>query len=89
MDAKRFPERLKAIYDAVDELEAMFLGRHFTPDGHMVGSLGEALASHHYGVVLAGASTECHDRICGDRRVQVKATQVGKVATSSEPEHLQ
>jgi hypothetical protein len=54
----------------------------------MVGSIGEALASYHYGVVLAGASAECHDGIFGDRQVQVKATQVGKVAISSEPEHL-
>lgn len=88
MDAKRFPELLKFIYDAVDELEAMFPGRHFTPDGHMVGSLGEALASHHYGVELASASNECHDGVCGDRQVQVKATQGTKVAISSEPEHL-
>jgi hypothetical protein len=88
MDSKRFPELLKAIYDAVDGLEEMFPGRHFTPDGHMIGSIGEALASYHYGVVLAGASAECHDGVCGDREVQVKATQVGKVAISSEPEHL-
>ena len=88
MDVKRFPELLKAIYDAVDGLEAMFPGRHFTPDGHMVGSIGEALAAHHYGVVLAGASNECHDGACGDRQVQVKATQGNRVAISSEPEHL-
>ncbi len=88
MDAKRFPELLKAIYDAVDELEAMFPGRHFTPDGHMVGSIGEALASHHYGLVLASASNECHDGVCGDRQVQVKATQGTRVAITSEPEHL-
>jgi hypothetical protein len=30
----------------------MFPGRHFTPDGHMVGSFGEALAAHHYGIEL-------------------------------------
>jgi len=88
MDAKRFPELLEAIYDAVDGLEEMFPGRHFTPDGHMVGSIGEALAAHHYGLVLADASAECHDGVCGERQVQVKATQVGKVAISSEPQHL-
>jgi hypothetical protein len=88
MDSKRFPELLKAIYDAVDGLETMFPGRHFTPDGHMVGSLGEALAAFHYGVVLAGASNECHDGVCGTRQVQVKATQGAKIAMSSQPEHL-
>jgi len=88
MDTTRFPQILKAIYDAVDELEAMFPGRHFTPDGHLVGSLGEALASHHYGVELFEASAHCHDGVCGDIRVQVKATQGAQIALSSEPEHL-
>jgi integrase len=35
-------------YCLIDELEAMFKGRHFTPDGHTVGSIGEAIAAHHY-----------------------------------------
>jgi hypothetical protein len=72
----------------VDELERMFPGRHFTPDGHLVGSLGEAMASFHYGITLDSASTECHDGTCGELRVQVKATQGNRVALSSEPEHL-
>ncbi|HRZ59074.1 MAG TPA: hypothetical protein P5163_00650 [Rubrivivax sp.] len=80
---------MKTIYDAVDELERMFPGRHFTPDGHLVGSLGEALAAFHYGIELLPASAARHDGTCQGRQVQVKATQ-GKrgVALSSEPEHL-
>lgn len=88
MDLARFPQLLRSIYDAVDQLEAMFPGRHFTPDGHMVGSLGEALAAHYYGVELYVASSECHDGSCDGRMVQVKATQGNGVALSSEPEHL-
>src|SRR5258706_2752487 len=88
MDKTRFPQLLQAIYDAVDELEAMFPGRHFTPDGHLVGSLGEALASFHYGVELSPASAQCHDGKCGERNVQFKATQGDRIAMSSEPEHL-
>lgn len=88
MDIKRFPQLLRAIYDAVDELEAMFPGRHFTPDGHMVGSLGEALARYHYSIELAGASAYCHDGTCNGRQVQIKATQGARIAMSSEPEHL-
>jgi hypothetical protein len=88
MDEERFPQLLRAIYEAVDALEAMFPGRHFTPDGHMVGSIGEALAAHHYGVVLSTASSLCHDGACGGRQVQVKATQGNRVAISGEPEHL-
>ena len=88
MDKQRFPLLLRKIYEAVDELEKMFPGRHFTPDGHLVGSLGEALASYHYGIVLSDASTKCHDGKCGGRQVQVKATQGDRVALSSEPQHL-
>ncbi|MEY3457412.1 MAG: hypothetical protein RL215_569 [Planctomycetota bacterium] len=44
MDLVRFPQLLRDIYAAVDELERMFPGRHFTPDGHMVGSIGEAFS---------------------------------------------
>ncbi len=89
MDKQRFPKLLRAIYEAVDELEAMFPGRHFTPDGHMVGSLGEALAQHHYRIELAGSSAYCHDGTCDGRQVQIKATQGTRgVALSSEPEHL-
>ena len=86
MDTHMFPKLLRSIYDAVDALEAMFPGRHFTPDGHMVGSLGEALAAHHYGIQLSHASSQCHDGVCESRQVQVKATQGNRVAISSEPE---
>jgi hypothetical protein len=75
VDTARFPQLVAALYEVVAELEAMFPGRHFTPDGHLVGSIGEALASYHYGVTLSSASTECHDGECEGRSVQVKATQ--------------
>lgn len=88
IDKHKFPILLRAIYDAVDGLEAMFPGRHFTPDGHMVGSLGEALANYHYRVDLSGASAYCHDGACDGKQVQIKATQGTRIALSSEPEHL-
>src|SRR5262245_63415335 len=66
----------------------MFHGRHFTPDGHMVGSLGEALARYHYRIELAAASLYCHDGTCDGKQVQIKATQGKRIALSSEPEHL-
>lgn len=88
MNKQRFPQLICAIYNAVDELERMFPGRHFTPDGHMVGSLGEALAQYYYQVQLSAASAFCHDGRCDGRNVQIKATQGKRVALSSEPEHL-
>ena len=89
MDKARFPQLLSAIYDAVDALEEMFPGRHFTPDGHLVGSLGEALAAYHYGIELSAASSHRHDGTCNALNVQIKATQGDRgVALSSEPDHL-
>lgn len=88
MDKTRFPQLLKAIYDAADELVEMFPGRHFTPDGHMIGSIGEALAEYHYDVKLHPPSNKVHDGECNGVQVQVKATQVERVAISSCPEHL-
>jgi hypothetical protein len=88
MDEARFPEIVRSIYSSVAELERMFPGRKFTPDGHMVGSLGEAYAAHHYGIELHGASFECHDGTCDGKNIQVKATQGNRVAVTAEPEHL-
>ncbi len=89
MDAERLPFIIREIYKCVAELEAMFPGRHFTPDGHMVGSIGEAIAAHYYGFdELFVASKLSHDGRVGDRLVQVKATQKKGIAISSEPQHL-
>ena len=80
---------MRKIYRIVGELEQLFPGRRFTPDGHLVGSIGEVLAQHMYDLKLFTASHETHD---AESRsgvlVQIKATQVKSVALSSEPSHL-
>ena len=63
-------------------------GRHFTPDGHMVGSIGEAIAKHYYGVNLYSASHEAHDGEVHDLPVQVKATQRNNISITTEPDQL-
>ena len=88
MNEKRFPQIVSAIYELADELEKMFPGRHFTPDGHMVGSIGEALAEFYYGIALSPASAHCHDGVCNGVNVQVKTTQTERIAISSKPDHL-
>lgn len=88
MDTTRFPELIQSIYGAVDELESMFPGRHFTPDGHMVGSIGESIAGHYYGVKLHSASHEGHDGEAAGWQVQVKITQRKSIAITSAPEQL-
>jgi hypothetical protein len=86
----RLAELIRSIYDIVSELEQLAPGRKLTPDGHMVGSIGEIWAAYQYGLVLLPNSTAVHDAESLDgRKVQVKTTQGSSVATYLEqPEHL-
>jgi hypothetical protein len=88
MDRERFPELIVDLYQIIGELENMFPGRHFTPDGHLVGSLGECLAAHHYGLELTTASSKGYDAFANGRKVEIKATQGKRVALRSCPRHL-
>jgi hypothetical protein len=88
MNEAEFPVLIRELYAIVGRLTAMFPGRHFTPDGHLVGSIGEALAKHYYGVQLVPASTQGYDGTRGGKKVEVKVTQGAAVALSSSPEHL-
>lgn len=90
MNEQRFPELVKELYRVVDELEKMFPGRSFTPDGHMVGSIGEAVVGHHYGVSLCPASNKgCDGTAVDGRRVEIKATQGKSFALRPDcPDHL-
>ncbi|KXO97511.1 hypothetical protein HWD35_19225 [Tsukamurella tyrosinosolvens] len=56
-------------------------GRRFTPDGHLVGTLGEVLAASKYGLTLAPPSTKGYDAVDRDgRKVEIKATYGTSVA---------
>jgi hypothetical protein len=48
----KLPEPVAAIYKAVEQLEAAYPGRKFTPDGHLVGSIGEVVAAEALGLTL-------------------------------------
>ena len=87
MDSVRFPALIAQLYEVVSELEAMFQ-RPFTPDGHMVGSIGEALAAHFYGLTLTPCSTKGCDATLGEKRIEIKATQGSRIAFRCAPEHL-
>jgi len=39
---------VKQLYKIVKEFERLFPERRFTPDGHLVGSIGEVIAKHRY-----------------------------------------
>lgn len=88
MDHQRFKQLIGQLYGTVRELEAMFPGRHFTPDGHMVGSIGECLVADAYDLELETASNPGFDaRTREGKRVEIKATQAKSVAFRSCPEH--
>lgn len=52
IDHDKFRALVEQLYATVNELEDIFPGRHFTPDGHMVGSLGECLVADAYNLEL-------------------------------------
>ncbi|MGA2404658.1 MAG: hypothetical protein ABSG91_23635 [Syntrophobacteraceae bacterium] len=87
---ERVPTLLAQLYAIVDELEASFDGRKFTPDGHLIGSIGEVIAAYMYGLSLLPSSSKDHDAETKDGRlVQIKFT-VGTKSFSAygQPDHL-
>lgn len=74
-------EKIRKIYSVVAELAELFPGRRFTPDGHMVGSLGEAIGAIEYGIKLyPNVGHPAVDGRVGNREVQIKTTQGKEVA---------
>jgi hypothetical protein len=68
------PPAVARIYEAVEELEARYPGRKFTPDGHLVGSIGEVIAAEALGLTLHPASHSGHDAYDDAGDVQIKMT---------------
>lgn len=88
IDHDKFRALVKQLYTTVNELEAMFPDRHFTPDGHMVGSLGECLVADAYNLDLKTASNKGYDAVTeSGLEVEIKATQSNSVAFRGQPQH--
>lgn len=87
--AQSLRETIKELYRIVKRLEDTYPGRHFTPDGHLVGSLGEVYAAERYGLKLFEASHPVHDaETANGKLVQIKATQGSRVALNDCPDWL-
>ena len=87
IDHQKFQSLVKDLYTTVNELELMFPGRHFTPDGHMVGSIGECLVADAYNLQLMTASNKGFDAISpSGQEVEIKATQSNSAAFRHEPQ---
>jgi hypothetical protein len=68
------PPPVAKIYEAVADLEARYPGRKFTPDGHLIGSLGEVIAAEVLKLTLHPASHPEHDAFDDGGNVQIKMT---------------
>ena len=80
IDALAVLRLVPELFQITKALEAAAPGRHFTPDGHLVGCIGEAVAAARYGLELTTASTkgvDAHHKASG-RSVEIKATVEGK-----------
>ena len=76
----KLPGPVAAIYKAVAELEAAYPGRKFTPDGHLVGSIGEVVAAEALGLKLYPSSHPGHDGFDDAGDVQIKMTAGKSIA---------
>lgn len=89
MAPTRVPGLVKNLYQIVSQLQSIFPGRPFTPDGHMVGSLGECLAALQYDITLMKPSNGGYDAITpANQKVEIKTTQGKSVAFRSGPEFV-
>lgn len=68
------PAPVAKIYEAVEELSALYPDRPFTPDGHLVGSIGEVIAAEALGLTLYPPSQPGHDAYDNSGDVQIKLT---------------
>lgn len=84
----KIKQQVQRLVEIVAQLEAEFPGRHFTLDGHLVGSIGEVMAAYYYGIELYAASTEIHDGEVDGKKVQIKITQQDNIVINHEPEYL-
>ena len=81
-------QQVQRLVEIVAQLEAEFSGRHFTLDGHLVGSIGEVMAAYYYGIELYAASTEIHDGEVDGKKVQIKISQQDNIVINHEPDYL-
>lgn len=77
MKRVKLPPEVAAIYLAVKALQKRYVkyGRKFTPDGHLVGSIGEVIAAEALGLTLhktGRPGVDAYDANGGD--VQIKMT---------------
>ena len=69
-------EKIRQLYQIIDDLEAAYPEKHFTLDGILIGNLGEVYAAEKYGLKLLPEATKTHDAVTADGKyVQIRVTQ--------------
>ena len=84
----KLPKPVASIYRAVEELSAAYPGRKFTPDGHLVGSIGEVVAAEALGLTLHPGSHPGHDAYNANGNVQIKMRAGKSIAMYATCERL-
>ena len=82
---------IPSLFKLVKELNEEFASeqRKFTPDGHMVGSIGEVVAAYAFDLELLPVNTKNHDaRMADGRLVQIKLTGSRSIGLRGSPNHL-
>lgn len=76
-------DAVKSIFESCSLLSET-TGRPFSPDGHLVGSLGEVIAADLLGLTLMSPSNAGYDATDADgRRVEIKTTTAAAVGLSA------
>ena len=91
MDTADFKKKISQIYEISNELGRAFNIDKCTPDGHLLGAIGQIAAKIAYGLEF-GSEKDEHNCTWSDgsRRinVQVRCTGRNNIALRQEPEHL-
>lgn len=85
----QIPPLIAEIYKAVRKLNRLFPGRPFTPDGHLVGSIGEVVAAYVYGLDLAKCSSTGYDATKDGVRVEIKLTSGDQINISEQDSYAE
>ena len=86
----QFKKAIIDLYKSVSKLHSAFPDRKFTPDGRMVGDIGEAIAAFEFGVILDKKSKKHWDghrtnSMGKERKVQIKTTQKDETYLKEPP----
>jgi hypothetical protein len=80
---KELPILILQLSKIVSRLEQLFPGKKSTLDGHLVGSIGEAIAQYLYKLGPLRSGTACHDCVTNNGgNVQIKFTAVKKASSA-------